>query len=148
MATSKVAYVGEPVVIAIAADRYRAEDALSAVEVVYKTLKPAVDPEEAAEDDAPVVHEDVGSNVVSTRDFVYGDPETAFAEADRTVKLKISYPRNSHTPIEGFVATVAYDAATESFDVQSNFQGPYSTHTVISKALRVSSSKLRMRTPN
>ena len=148
LAVGKVRYVGEPVVIAIATDRYRAEDALSAIEVAYRTLKPAIDPEEAAKDGAPIVHEDVGSNVVSTRDFVYGDPDTAFAEADRTVKLKISYPRNSHTPIEGFVATVAYDPATESYDVQSNFQGPYSTHTVISKALRVSSSKLRMRTPN
>ena len=148
LAVGKVRYVGEPVVIAIATDRYRAEDALSAIEVAYRTLKPAIDPEEAAAEGAPIVHEDVGSNVVSTRDFVYGDPDAAFAEADRTVKLKISYPRNSHTPIEGFVATVAYDPATESYDVQSNFQGPYSTHTVISKALRVSSSKLRMRTPN
>ena len=148
LAVGKVRYVGEPVVIVIATDRYRAEDALSAIEVAYRTLKPAIDPEEAAAEGAPIVHEDVGSNVVSTRDFVYGDPDAAFAEADRTVKLKISYPRNSHTPIEGFVATVAYDPATESYDVQSNFQGPYSTHTVISKALRVSSSRLRMRTPN
>ena len=148
LAVGKVRYVGEPVVVAIATDRYRAEDALSAVEIAYRTLEPAVDPENAAEEGAPLVHEDVGSNIVSVRNFVYGDPDAAFAEADRVVKLKISYPRNSHTPIEGFVATVDYDAATGSFDVQSNFQGPYSTHTVISKALRVSSSKLRMRTPN
>ncbi len=147
LAVGKVRYVGEPVVVALATDRYRAEDALSAVEIAYRTLEPAVDPEAATEEGAPLVHEAVGSNIVSVRDFAYGDPDAAFAEADRVVKLKISYPRNSHTPLEGFVASVAYDAATESYDVQSNFQGPYSTHTVISKALRVSSSRLRMRTP-
>ena len=85
---------------------------------------------------------------MASRDFVYGEPDKAFAEADRIVKLKVSYPRNSQTPLEGYVVTADYDPATESYDVASNFQGPYTTHTVISKALRGSSSKLRMRTPN
>ena len=148
LAVDKVRYVGEPVVLVLATDRYKAEDALAHIDIEYRPLKPAVDAEDAAADGAPLVHEEVGSNVVSTRDFVYGDPDKAFAEADRTVKLKVSYPRNSQTPLEGYVVTADYDPATDSYDVASNFQGPYTTHTVISKALRVSSSKLRMRTPN
>ena len=147
LAVGKVRYVGEPVALVLANDRYRAEDALAHIAVVYRPLAPAVDAEEAAREGAPLVHEEVGSNVVSTRDFVYGEPDKAFAEADRTVSLKISYPRNSQTPLEGYVVTADYDPASESYDVASNFQGPYTTHTVISKALRVSSSKLRMRTP-
>ena len=148
LAVGKVRYVGEPVALVLASDRYKAEDALAHIAVAYRPLKPAVDAEEAAREGAPLVHEEVGSNIVSTRDFVYGEPDKAFAEADRTVSLKISYPRNSQTPLEGYVVTADYDPATESYDVASNFQGPYTTHTVISKALRVSSSKLRMRTPN
>ena len=145
LAVGKVRYVGEPVALVLAIDRYKAEDALADIEVEYHPLKPAVDAEAATADSAPLVHEEVGSNVVSTRDFVYGDPDKAFAEADRAVTLKISYPRNSQTPLEGYVVTVDYDPATDSYDVASNFQGPYTTHTVISKALRVSRSKLRMR---
>ncbi len=148
LAVGKVRYVGEPVVLVLASDRYKAEDALAYIEVAYSPLKPAVDAEAAAADGAPLVHEEVGSNIVSTRDFVYGEPDKAFAEADRTVSLKVSYPRNSQTPLEGYVVTADYDPATGSYDVASNFQGPYTTHTVISKALRVSSAKLRMRTPN
>ena len=34
------------------------------------------------------------------------EADQAFAEADRIVDLKIHYPRNSLTPIEGFVALV------------------------------------------
>lgn len=148
LAVDKVRYVGEPVALVLASDRYKAEDALADIEVEYRPLAPAVDAEAAAADGAPLVHEDVGSNVVSTRDFVYGEPDKAFAEAERIVELKIAYPRNSQTPLEGYVVTADYDPATESYDVASNFQGPYTTHTVISMALRVSSAKLRMRTPN
>jgi 2-furoyl-CoA dehydrogenase large subunit len=147
LAVEKVRYVGEPVAMVLASDRYRAEDALQAIKVVYAPLAPAVDPEAATEEGAPLVHEAVGANVVSTRDFSYGDPERAFAEADRTVSVKIAYPRNSQTPLEGYVVTADYDPGAGSYEVASNFQGPYSTHAVMSKALRVGSAQLRMRTP-
>jgi 2-furoyl-CoA dehydrogenase large subunit len=148
LAVGKVRYVGEAVALVVAADRYRAEDAVQQIDITYRALPPAVDAEAAGEDGAPLVHEDVGSNIVSTRDFSYGEPDRAFAEADRTVKLKVSYPRNSQTPLEGYVVQADFHQADGVYEVFSNFQGPYTTHTVMSKALRVGSSQLRMRTPN
>jgi len=147
LAVGRVRYVGEPVVLVVASDRYKAEDALSHIEVTYRPLTPAVDPEDAARDGAPLVHEDVGSNLASVRHFTYGDPDKAFAEADRTVRLKISYPRNSQTPLEGFVVTADYLAGENQYDVASNYQGPFTSHPVMSLALRVKNSQLRMRTP-
>ena len=79
LAVEKVRYVGEPVAIVVARNRYIAEDALAEIDVTYEAMKPAVDQEEATLDDAPIVHEAVGSNVVSTRDFTYGDPDDAFS---------------------------------------------------------------------
>ncbi len=147
VAVDRVRYVGEPVAVVVAADRYQAEDALDLVDVEYRALDPIVDPEEAALDGAPQLYGDIGSNVVSTRDFTYGDPEKAFAEADRTVSLKVRYPRNSQTPLEGFVAVADYNPDEDLFDVACNFQGPYSTQPVMSRALKVPSSRLRLRTP-
>ena len=147
VAVDRVRYVGEPVAVVVAADRYQAEDALEHINVEYRALDPVVDPEDAARDGAPHLYRDIGSNVVSTRDFEYGDPEKAFAEADRTVKLKIRYPRNSQTPLEGFVAVADYNPDEDLFDVACNFQGPYSTQPVMSRALKVPSSRLRLRTP-
>jgi len=147
LAVEKVRYVGEPVALVVARDRYIAEDALSEIDVVYEPMKPAIDQEEAVSDDAPIVHETVGSNVVSTRNFSYGDPEAAFAEADKVVKLKIRYPRNSQTPLEGFVVTADYHPGEDLYDVASNYQGPFTSHPVMSMALRVKNSQLRMRTP-
>ena len=118
----RVRYVGEPVAIVIARDRYIAEDAIGLIETDYSPLPPAIDQEEATKDDAPVVHEAAGSNVVSTREFSYGEPEKAFAEADKIVNVKIRYPRNSQTPLEGFVVNAEYIAGEDLYDVASNYQ--------------------------
>jgi len=147
LAVGKVRYVGEPVALVVARDRYLAEDAANEIDVEYKVLPAAVDQEDAIADGAPIVHEAVGSNVVSTREFSYGDPDKAFAEADRVVSLVTRYPRNSQTPLEGFVVTADYHEGEDLYDVASNYQGPFTSHPVMSMALRVKNSQLRMRTP-
>ncbi len=81
IATDRVRYVGEPVAVAIASDRYRAEDALDLIEIEYRPRPVAVDPIAALTAEAPVLHEGVGSNLVSDRSFTYGDPDAAFAAA-------------------------------------------------------------------
>ena len=147
LAVDKVRYVGEPLAMVVARNRYIAEDALSEIDVVYEAMKPIIDQEEAISDDSPIVHEAVGSNVVSTRDFTYGEPDKAFAEADKIVKMTVRYPRNSQTPLEGFVVTADYHQGENLYDVASNYQGPFTSHPVMSMALRVKNSQLRMRTP-
>ncbi|MFC3606791.1 xanthine dehydrogenase family protein molybdopterin-binding subunit [Stutzerimonas tarimensis] len=147
LALDKVRYVGEPVCVVIAEDRYLAEDALDTVQVEYEPLPPIIDPEAAAQDDAPVLHEAVGSNVVNERHFRYGDPERAFAEAERRVSIKVHYPRNSCTPIECYVVLGQYQPANGVYDILSNFQGPYALHSVMARALNVPGNRLRLRTP-
>jgi 2-furoyl-CoA dehydrogenase large subunit len=85
--------------------------------------------------------------VASDRTFRYGDPERAFAEAARRIAIDIRYPRNSCTPIETYGVVAEYDAAESAFDILANFQGPFSIHAVISRALKVPGNRLRLRTP-
>ncbi len=147
LAVDKVRFAGESVAVVVADDRYLAEDALDYIEVEYEPLAAAVAPLDAAKEGAPLVHPDAGTNVVSEREYHYGDPEKAFAEADKIVELTIDYPRNSQTPLEGFVVAANYQPGDQSYDVASNFQGPFTVHPVMSKALRVKGSKLRLRSP-
>src|SRR5581483_2511943 len=63
LATGKVRYVGEPVAVVVAADRYVAEDATERVEVDYAPLPPVVDVDQALAADAPLIHEAWGDNV-------------------------------------------------------------------------------------
>ena len=146
LAQERVRYVGEPVAVVLAEDRYLAEDALEHVRVDYVPLPAVVDPEYALRPEAAVLHAGVGSNVVSDRQFDYGDPEGAFARAARTIRLDVRYPRNACTPIEGYVV-VADCLAGDGYDVLSNFQGPFALHPVMALALKVPPSKLRLRMP-
>ena len=147
LAVDRVRFVGEAVALVVAEDRYKAEDALEYIQVNYNPLPAAIDPEAAARDGAPLVHEAAGTNLVSVRDFEYGDPDAAFAEAEHTVELTISYPRNSQTPMEGYVVVAEFKAEDASYDILANFQGPYTVHPVMARSLRVPGSALRLRTP-
>ena len=147
LAIERVRYVGEPVALIVAESRYIAEDAAELIEVDYEPLPAVVDPRAAAAEGALLIHPDAGTNEVSTRHFTYGDPDAAFARADRTVSLTVEYPRNSFTPLECFAVVAEYLPADASYDVLANFQGPFSIHPVMARALRVPGPKLRLRTP-
>src|SRR5216683_4101466 len=57
IAVDRVRYVGEPVAIVVAADRYLAEDALDLIEVDYDPLQAVVDPLAALDPASPTLHE-------------------------------------------------------------------------------------------
>jgi 2-furoyl-CoA dehydrogenase large subunit len=147
LAVDRVRYVGEPVAIIIARDRYRAEDALELIDVLYAPLAAVIDPEIAAGDDAPLLHDGAGHNVLHERRFRYGDPQAAFAEAAHVVETTVRYPRNSCTPIETFVVLAEYRLGEDAYEVTANFQGPYTLHTVMARALKVAGNRLRLKTP-
>jgi 2-furoyl-CoA dehydrogenase large subunit len=147
LAVDRVRYVGEPITVVVAEDRYLAEDALDHIMVEYRPLPSVVDPLTAASSSSPVLFPELGRNVVSERKFVYGDPEREFAAAERVVGLTVQYPRNSCTPIEGYVVVAEYNAAEDLYDVLANFQGPFSLHPVMARALNVPGNRLRLRTP-
>jgi len=145
LAVDRVRYVGEPVAVVVAEDRYLAEDGADRVMVHYDQLPAVVEIDAALAQDAPVLHEAVGSNMVNERLYCYGDPNAAFARADHCIEVAVTYPRNSCTPIETAVVVAQYISAAEGYDVQSNFMGPYSLHTVMALGLQVSGTQLRHR---
>ncbi len=146
LAVERVRYVGEPVALVLARNRYVAEDAADLVAIEYEPLPAVVDARAAIAPGAPLVHEGAGSNELGVRHFTYGDPDGAFATADRRVAIEVHYPRNSFTPIECFVV-VAEHLADGGYDTIANFQGPFSLHPVMARALRVPGTRLRLRTP-
>jgi 2-furoyl-CoA dehydrogenase large subunit len=147
IANGRVRYVGEPVAVVVAADRYLAEDALELIEVDYEPLPAIVDPLAALDPTLPALHEGLGGNIASDRSFRYGDPEAAFARAAHRIAVTIRYPRNSGTPIETYGVIAEYDPGEDAYDVLANFQGPFSLHPVMARALKVPGNRLRLRTP-
>jgi 2-furoyl-CoA dehydrogenase large subunit len=147
IAVGRVRYMGEPVAVVVAADRYLAEDALDLMEIDYDPLPALVDPLAALAPDAPILHDKLGCNVASDRTFRYGDPDAAFAAAPHRIAVDIRYPRNSCTPIETFGIVADYDPGEDAYDILANFMGPFSLHAVMARALKIPGNRLRLRTP-
>ena len=98
-AIGKVRYVGEPVAIVAADTRAAAEDALELIEVEYEPLPAVGSPEAAVAADAPLIYEELGSNVAWQGQVSYGD-----------VDARIS-ARRSHRPGESEDPPLQLDAA-------------------------------------
>lgn len=137
-AASEVArYVGEPLAVVVARDRYVAEDALELIEVEYEPLGPVLDPLAAA----------AGAWCVSDRSFAYGPVDEAFERAYLVVSERFCFPRWSCTPIECYGVVARWDDAAASLTAWTNFQGPFTLHSVAAHALGLPGSKLRLVTP-
>ncbi|MBI3092376.1 MAG: xanthine dehydrogenase family protein molybdopterin-binding subunit [Candidatus Tectomicrobia bacterium] len=146
-AVDKVRFVGQPVAMVVARDRYVAEDAAELVEVEYEPLPHVTDPEAAVAPGAPQLHERVPNNVVLERSMTFGDPEAAFARADHVVSARFRFPRYSSIPMETYAVTAEYDPFTTVYTVRANFPGPFLLHGVMCRALGVPENKLRVITP-
>jgi 2-furoyl-CoA dehydrogenase large subunit len=147
LAVERVRYVGEPVALVVADTRYLAEDAAELLSIDYEALEAVIDPQAARDASAPLLHARAKSNEISVRKFAYGDSKSAFERADARVALTCEYPRNSFTPMECYVVVAEHRPTDGSYDVLANFQGPFSTHPVMARALRVAGPKLRLRIP-
>jgi 2-furoyl-CoA dehydrogenase large subunit len=130
-------YVGEPLAVVVARDRYVAEDAVELMQVDYEPLEPVLDVEAAVE----------GEACLHDRSFAYGEVNDALAEADLVVRERFSFPRWSCTPVECYGVICDWDEPTETLTAWANFQGPFTLHSVAAAALRLPGAKLRLITP-
>jgi CO/xanthine dehydrogenase Mo-binding subunit len=144
LAVGKVRHVGEPVVAVVARTRDVARDAADLVEVEYESLPVLVDARRARDDEAPVLHEDAGTNVVWAGVFDWGDVDGALKAADRVIRIsELHFDRFSSTPLECSAALVEYDRGTEQFTIRSNHQMPGVAAIWMGPALRVPLDRLR-----
>ncbi|MDP6560063.1 MAG: xanthine dehydrogenase family protein molybdopterin-binding subunit, partial [Candidatus Binatia bacterium] len=147
IAVGRARYVGEGVAVVVAEDRYLAEDALQAIRVEYEELPPVVDVEKAAAKDGPVLHDNLGTNIINHRELRYGDPDKAFAEADVVVGHKFFFPKYSSTPMETFAVIAQYEPVENIITIWSNFQGPFTMHPVSVASLKIPENRLRFIVP-
>jgi 2-furoyl-CoA dehydrogenase large subunit len=131
-------YVGEPLAVVVAQDRYLAEDAVELIEVEYAPLQPILDPMTSAGQ---------ADGLVSERRFAYGDPDGAFAAAEVTVSGRFRFPAWTGLPIECSAVVADWDPGEERLTAWTNFQGPFTLHSVAAAALALPGSRLRLITP-
>ena len=144
LAVGKVRYVGEPVVAVVGATRELARDAAELVEVEYEPLDVVVDARRALDEGAPLLHEEVGSNMSWQGVYEWGDVEGAFAEADHVVRInELHFDRFNSTPLECDGALVEYNRGVGQWTLYTNNQFPGFAAIMMAPALRTGTDKLR-----
>ncbi|HEX6512958.1 MAG TPA: xanthine dehydrogenase family protein molybdopterin-binding subunit, partial [Chloroflexota bacterium] len=147
-AIDKARFVGEPVAVVIANSRYAAEDGADLIEVDYEPLQAVTDPELACHADAPILHENVGTNDVCHREIEYGDIAGAWQEADLVVDTgRLSFPKYSSVPLETYGVAAQYEESTGQLSIWSNFHGPFIMHPVTVRTLGLQENKVRFIVP-
>jgi len=96
-------------VVVVAESRALAEDAVSRVLVEWEPLTAVTDPETALEPDTPVIHPELGDNLVFETRLSAGDVDRAFAEADAVYADTFTIGRHTGVPLEPRVIIADFD---------------------------------------
>ena len=145
MATEKVRYVGQPIALIVADDRYSAQDALALVTVEYEPLPVVLSVADALLPDAPLLYEEWGTNETFPAFAMSGgNVDAAFAEADRVITAHLYSHRYSGIPLEPRGCVATYDAAEDLLTIYTSTQAPNQVRTGIATSLGIGENAIRV----
>jgi carbon-monoxide dehydrogenase large subunit len=147
LARGKVRYVGEPVAVVLAEDRYAAEDAAGLIEVAYEALPAVADVESGLRADAPLVHPEWGDNIAVAFRHAIGDVERAFAGAPVVVRERLRVHRYAGMPMEPRGVLAVPDPRGGGMTVWASTQVPHLLQRALMEALGLPAHRVRVIAP-
>ena len=159
MAGKKALFRGHAVAAVCATDAHVAEDALDLIEVEYDVLPAVTNVREAMLDVAPILHEDLRTqvtspldstpgakptNVASHRQVILGDVEKGFAEADVIVEREFETSRYHQGYIEPHNATAFWNQDGH-LTIWASTQGMFGIRNAVSRLLQVPLSSVTVK---
>lgn len=147
LAQGRVRFVGEAVVVAVATDPYKAQDALDLVEVDYDPLPVINDPEKALEQGAPIIHEEFGTNISTRAQVASGEIDGAMRAADRVIKFRLVNQRLAPVPMEGRGTVAQWNQGSGHLTLWSSTQGPHLLRSYLAEVLKLPENRMRVIAP-
>jgi carbon-monoxide dehydrogenase large subunit len=144
----RVTYVGQPLALVVASDRYVAEDALELIDVRFESLPAVVDAEAALRPDAPQVEPAWEDNVAISFEFERGEVERAFESAAVVVEETFRMHRQHASPIETRGVAASVDPQDGTLVVWSSTQTPHLLRDFLARWLGRSPHSIRVRAPD
>jgi len=148
LATDRVRHVGEAIAVAVAEDRYTAQDAVDQIDVDYDRLDATTDQTDALDGDAPLVHESFEDNVAF--DFELGDAEAtddAFENAAHTAEVDLTNQRLLPNAMEPRAAVADYKPNSGDLELDLTTQNPHLHRLLLSGVIDVPEQKIHVRAP-
>ncbi|PSQ03056.1 carbon monoxide dehydrogenase [Halobacteriales archaeon QS_4_69_31] len=149
MVEDRIRYQGDVLALVVAEERYQAHDALDAVDVEYERLEAVTDPSDALAEDAPVIHEEEGTNEAFDWDIGDADDtEAALEAADNVVELDVTNQLLIPNAIEPRAVVADYDPSDDLLDVQMTTQNPHVHRLLMAGVIDHPEHRMRVRAPD
>lgn len=147
LAKDKVRFVGEPIVMVVAESRYMAEDALADIWVDIEPLDAVVDLEDALKENAPLIHEDLTSNMAAHVIQEKGNYESIVDQADLVIKRRFLYDRGTAAAMENRGIVASWDPKAGQLTVWDTTQAPIFIRNGVAAMLGLSAHQVRVIAP-
>ena len=145
LASDRARYAGDAIAAVVADTHKAAKRAADMVTIDYEPLPVVVDATKALEPGAPILHEELGTNLVFTYPVKGGDIDKAFRDAEATVKLHIVNQRLIPNAMEPRSVVAKFEAG--ELTVWSSTQIPHFVQLILSVNLGLSQNKVRVIAP-
>jgi carbon-monoxide dehydrogenase large subunit len=147
LATDRVYFVGHPVAVVVATDKYIAADAADLVEIDWDVHPAVADPVKALAAGAPAVHPQWPDNKAFDFHQEHGDIDKAFAEADVVVKQRITSQRLIPSAMETRGVVAEWRGSDRQLNLYSSTQIPHLLRTLVGLMLGIEENRLRVICP-
>jgi putative selenate reductase molybdopterin-binding subunit len=151
---NKVRHVGDRVAMVAAETKELAEKALRLINVEYELLPIVLDPVEAMQEGAPVIHDepdtegiyDSQHNVVHRIDAQVGDVETAFSSAEHVLEGEYHTPKQQQAHLETHVCITYWDE-DDRLVIRSSTQVPFHIRRMVAPLIGLPVKRIRVIKP-
>lgn len=148
LALGRVRYVGEPVAVVVANNRYQAADAAAKVEVDYNALPAVVDMDRAVAPSSPLVHESLGDNMAFVAKLEGGDWKAVEADASvKVLKQRLVNQRLAPLSMETRGVVASYSPGEDTLTVWSSTQIPHLLKTQLAVMTGTDEARVRVIAP-
>lgn len=143
LAPGDVRFVGDPVALVVAEDRYLAEDALELIDIDYEPLAPVVDYEQAATS-PHLVHPELGTNLGASGSG--SDPELAqvLESAHLVMTETFHQQRQCNMPMETRGLVAHWQRHAGRLDLWASTQSPHELAFTAARILGIGEHQVRV----
>jgi carbon-monoxide dehydrogenase large subunit len=147
IAVDEARFAGDAVAVVLGRDLAASKDGVEAVEVDYDPLPSVTDMEVALRDDAPLVHEQFGTNLCYRLALSNGDTDAVFSSAEVVIARRLRIPRLIPSSMETR-AVLAVPGRRGDFTLITTTQVPHMVRRFLVETVGLSEHQLRVIAPD
>jgi carbon-monoxide dehydrogenase large subunit len=144
LASDRLRYVGEPIAVVVAEDRYQAEDAFEGIDIEVEELEALVDVRAAINPGSELIFPGVARNIAHHFVVETGDVARALSEADEVFEEEFDIQRHSGVPLETRGLVAEYDEGRGLLTIWGPTKVVHFNHGVLASLLEMPPSRIRM----